>query len=64
MTIPLARKIEGKKFMWDGLTYDSKQKAYEVTVAYQSDGFETQLFEEDGHFLVYSRRVAAEQKAG
>jgi hypothetical protein len=64
MTIPLARKIDGKKFMWDGLTYDSKQKAYEVTVAYQSDGFDAQLFEEDGQFLVYSRRVAAEQKAG
>jgi hypothetical protein len=64
MTIPLARKIEGKKFVWDGLTYDSKQKAYEVTVAYQSDGFETQLIEEDGQFLVYSRRVAAVQSAG
>jgi hypothetical protein len=64
MTIPLARKIDGKKFMWDGATYDSKQQAYEVTVAYQSDGFETQLFEEDGQFLVYSRRVAAQQSAG
>jgi hypothetical protein len=64
MTIPLARKIDGKKFMWDGLTYDSKQKAYEVTVAYQSDGFETELFEEDGQFLVYSRRVSTVQSAG
>jgi hypothetical protein len=64
MTIPLARKVDGKKFMWDGLTYDSKQKAYEVTVAYQSDGFETQLIEADGQFLVYSRRVAAQQSAG
>jgi len=64
MTIPLARKIDGKKFMWDGATYEDKQKAYEVTVAYQSDGFETQLFEEDGQFLVYSRRVANVQSAG
>jgi hypothetical protein len=65
MTIPLlARKVEGKKFMWDGVIYDSKQQAYEVTVAYKSSGFETQLFEEDGQFLVYSRRVAGEQSAG
>jgi len=64
MDIPLARKVNGKKFMWDGATYEDKQKAYEVTVAYQSDGFETQLFEEDGQFLVYSRRVATVQAAG
>jgi len=64
MTIPLARKIDGKKFMWDGAAYDDKQKAYEVTVAYKSDGFETQLIEEDGQFLVYSRRVANVQSAG
>jgi hypothetical protein len=64
MTIPLARKVDGKKFMWDGVTYDSKQKAYEVTVAYQSDGFETELVEEGGQFLVYSRRVAAQQSSG
>jgi hypothetical protein len=64
MTIPLARKIEGKKFMWDGVTYGSKQKAHEVAVAYQSDGFDTELFEEDGQFLVYSRRVATVQSAG
>ena len=64
MTIPLSRKIDGKKFVWDGATYDGKQKAYEVTVAYQSDGFETQLIEEDGQFLVYSRRVSTVQSAG
>jgi|UniRef100_A0A7C3V794 hypothetical protein len=64
MTIPLARKIEGKKFMWDGTTYDSKQKAYEVSVAYKANGFETQIIEEDGNFLVYSRRVAAVESSG
>ena len=64
MTVPLSRKIDGKKFMWDGVTYDDKQKAYEVTVAYKSDGFETQLIEEDDQFLVYSRRVATQQSAG
>jgi hypothetical protein len=64
MTIPLSRKIDGKKFMWDGATYDDKQKAGEVTAAYQNDGFETQLIEADGQFLVYSRRVATVQSAG
>lgn len=64
MTIPLARKIEGKKFMWDGTSYDSKEKASAVSEAYKADGFETQIFEEDGRFLVYSRRVAAVQSTG
>jgi hypothetical protein len=64
MNIPLARKIEGKKFLWDGRTYESKKEAYEVTVAYTSEGFETQIIEEDGRFLVYSRRIATVQTSG
>jgi len=64
MTTLLSRKIEGKKFMWDGATYDDKQKADEVIAVYQNDGFETELIEEDGQFLVYSRRVATVQSAG
>jgi len=61
MTIPLARKVDGKKFLWDGRTYDSKKEAYEATEAYTSEGFETQMLEEDGRLLVYSRRVATVQ---
>jgi len=64
MTTPLARKVDGKKFLWDGGTYDSPAAAQEVMEGYAKDGFEVQMFEEDGHYLVYSRRVAAAQSAG
>ena len=64
MTTPLARKVDGKKFLWDGRTYESAAAAQEVMEGYAKDGFEVQMFEEDGHYLVYSRRVAAAQSAG
>ena len=58
MTIPLARKVNGKKFMWDGVVYDSDASAQQVMEDYAKDGFEVEKFVEDGQFLVYSRRVA------
>ena len=59
MTIPLAQKVNGKKFMWDGGVYDSDASAQQVMEDYAKDGFEVEKFVEDGQFLVYSRRVAA-----
>ncbi len=59
MTIPLAKKIDGKKFMWDGGTYESPAAAQQVMEGYAKDGFEVQMVEDDGQYLVYSRRVAA-----
>ena len=61
MDIPLARKVNGKKFMWDGVVYDSDDQAQQVMEGYAKDGFEVQKFDEEGQFLVYSRRVAAAQ---
>jgi hypothetical protein len=58
MDIPLARKVNGKKFMWDGVVYDSEASAQQVMEDYAKDGFEVEQFVEDGQFLVYSRRVA------
>lgn len=63
MDIPLARKLEGKKFMWDGGTHATEEEAEQVMHGYEKDGFETRMFRENGQYLVYSRRVAAEQKA-
>jgi hypothetical protein len=63
MTIPLAKKVDGKKFMWDGGTYDSPEAAQKVMEDYGTDGFEVQMFEEGGQFLVYSRRLATVQAA-
>ena len=58
MDIPLARKVNGKKFMWDGVVYDRDESAHQVMEDYAKDGFEVEKFVEDGQFLVYSRRVA------
>jgi hypothetical protein len=64
MTIPLARKVNGKKFLWDGVTYDSDAQAQQVMEDYAKEGFEVEKFVEDGHYLVYSRRVATVAKSG
>jgi hypothetical protein len=63
MSIPLARKVEGKKFMWDGAVYASEDQARQTVEAYRHDGFEVELFQEAGQYLVYSRRVTAVQTA-
>jgi hypothetical protein len=64
MTIPLARKADGKKFMWDGVVYDSDDQAQQVMEGYAKEGFEVQKFVNEGQFLVYSRRVATVEKSG
>jgi hypothetical protein len=61
MTTPLARKVEGKKFMWDGGAYGTEDEAQQVMHGYEQDGFETRLFVEEGQYLVYSRRLATVQ---
>jgi hypothetical protein len=64
MDIPLAKKVNGKKFMWDGVIYDSDDQAQQIMEDYAKDGFEVQKFVEDGKFLVYSRRVVTAEKPG
>jgi len=59
MTISLARIINGKKFLWDGKIYENKAHARRTLTDYKNDGFEVQMFDEEEHYLVYSRRVAA-----
>lgn len=56
----LARKFDGKKFMWDGDTYSDEDKAREVMKKYEADGFETRLVKEGSNFYVFSRRVVKE----
>ena len=52
--------IKGKKFLWDGEPYESKSIAEDNISRYQADNFETQLLEEEGKYLVYTRRVVTE----
>jgi len=52
--------INGKKFMWDGVTYDSEDAALETKKKYQDDKFEVELIKEDQQPLLYTRRVVTE----
>jgi hypothetical protein len=58
MDIPLARKLDGKKFMWDGGAYATEDEAQQVMHGYEKEGFETRMFVDHDQFLVYSRRLA------
>jgi hypothetical protein len=64
MSVPLARKVKGKKFMWDGIMYETQDLARQTAEAYEKDGFEVQMFAEEDQYLVYSRRIAAVQTEG
>jgi hypothetical protein len=55
-----SRIINGKKFMWDGVVYESKEKAQDVMAKYNKDGFEVELIQEEKHCLLYTRRVVTE----
>ena len=51
---------DGKKFMWDGRIYATREEAASTSEAYQKDNFEVQMAEAEGKFLVYSRRIVKE----
>jgi hypothetical protein len=60
MTPDFAKIKDGKKFMWDGDLYDTREQAAGSAQSYQGEGFEAQIEEADGKFLVYTRRTAKE----
>jgi hypothetical protein len=49
--------MNGKKFMWDGVDYPSGEKASEKTQKYKGEGFEVEVYEEEGKTYLYTRRV-------
>jgi hypothetical protein len=52
--------IEGKKFMWDGETYEAMDQAKAAEENYKKENFETLIIEEEGKPLVYTRREVTE----
>jgi hypothetical protein len=52
--------IEGRKFMWDGCLYDTREEALRAADPYQKDGFEVQMRDEEGKTLVYTRRLVGQ----
>jgi hypothetical protein len=60
MTPSLALFADGKKFMWDGRVYATREEAARAAEAYQQERFEVRTVEHGDGYLVYTRRVAAE----
>jgi hypothetical protein len=58
--VELSKKIDGKKFLWDGIIYKEKAEAKKTEKSYKKDGFETKILKESSQFLVYTRRVVTE----
>lgn len=56
----LSKIIKGKKVMWDGVVYETEKEAQEVKKTYEEDNFEVELVEEEGKYLLYTRRVVTE----
>lgn len=52
--------IEGKKFMWDGRVFDTREQCLCEAEVYRLDNFEVQVVENEGKFLLYSRRTVKE----
>jgi hypothetical protein len=57
---PFSREVAGKKFMWDGAAYITKDDARQAMETYKKDGFEVHLFLEGDKFLVYTRRLVTQ----
>jgi hypothetical protein len=60
MSPNLSMIIDGKKFMWDGRLYDTKEDASRMADKLLSDNFDVRIVEEGGKFLIYTRRVVKE----
>jgi len=54
------RFFDGHKLMWDGNVCDARDAAEAKRKEYADNGFETRLIEEEGAFLVYTRRVVTD----
>jgi len=55
--------IDDKKFMWDGIVYETTDKAAEIEAGYKKQSFETRVVTDADKYLVYTRRLAEQQTA-
>lgn len=54
--------LDGKKYLWDGRSYNDKGSAEQAEASYRKDEFETAVLKEGEQYLVYTRRVVKEVK--
>jgi hypothetical protein len=52
--------INSKKFIWDGVVYESEKEAQDTMKKYKEDNFEVEMKEEEGKHLLYSRRLVTD----
>ncbi len=52
--------INSKKFMWDGVVYESEKEARDTMKKYKDVNFEVEMKEEEGKHLLYTRRLVTE----
>ena len=50
------RIVNGRKFIWDGQAGLLQEAVEQVVSRYRSEGFETEMVEEEGKFFAYTRR--------
>ena len=60
MSPNLSLLCDGKKYMWDGSVYATREEVAAVEEAYRKNSFEVCVTEEEGKFLVYTRKVIKE----
>ncbi len=56
----VSKIINSKKFMWDGVVYESEKEARDTMKKYKDDNFEVEMKEEEGKHLLYTRRLVTE----
>jgi len=52
--------IEGKKYMWDGVEFPSKEAVLDALQNYKKEGFEVETQEEGEKLFLYTRKVVKE----
>lgn len=52
--------IDGRKFLWDGRLYETRDQASLGAETYKTDYFEVQMVQVSGTYLIYTRRVVKE----
>jgi len=60
MDVELVRYDGNSKFMWDGEIYQDREGMESMKGDYEGNNFEVRVFEQEGSYLLYTRRVVKE----
>jgi len=52
--------VDKEKYMWDGAIYETEEEANSKKTEYEESDFQVQLVEQEGKYLLYTRRVVTE----